>query len=73
MIAFKAAFCAAIFWLACQAARQQAGLLPALWSASLAVLAARERFFERPYLASAFLLAVLLFASLRWRGRRAWR
>ena len=44
----------------------------AFWVATLAVLLARPRLLERPYLVSALLFSIVLYADLKHYSRRSW-
>ena len=74
LIVFKAALGALIFLVVWLSARRETRTDSpwAFWAVTACVLAARVRFFERPYMVSALCLAFLLYGCRRWRGRHAW-
>lgn len=74
LIGFKALLGALVVLAAWLCARREAGrdsYWP-FWAATLGVMLARERFFERPYMFSAILLGLLYYLSQRFRGVRRW-
>ena len=72
LVTLKALLGAVAILLSALAARRHARALPVTYVAGAAVLFARQRFFERPFLFSAVLLAGLVYAASRWRDRPAW-
>jgi len=74
LIAFKALLASAIFMVTWMAARREAPDRPYLpfWTVTGGLLAARCRFFIRPLLFSALLLALLIYIHRRFRGNRRW-
>ena len=79
LIVFKALLGVAIIlivWLAARrasfAASGLSGWTWALWASTAAVMMARQRFFERPFMFSALLLALLVLLGRAWRGKRWW-
>lgn len=74
LIVFKALLAAAIFlvvWLAARAG-ERARAPAAFWAATIGVLLARSRFFERPFLFSGLLMALLMWWCLRHGRRYRW-
>ena len=73
LVCMKALLGAMAILLSAMAAGRCARALPVLYAAGGAVVFARQRFFERPFLFSAVLLAAHVYAASRWRGRPGWR
>jgi hypothetical protein len=74
LIVFKALLAASIFLVVWLAAREQCdrGSFWPFWAVTLCVLIARARFFERPFLFSGLMLALLVWLSLRYNRRPGW-
>ncbi|MFC1462607.1 tetratricopeptide repeat protein [Verrucomicrobiota bacterium] len=74
LIAFKALLAAAIFIVTWLTARREAPDNPYLpfWTVTGGLIAARCRFFVRPLMFSALLLALLIYIHRRFRGSRRW-
>lgn len=74
LIGFKALLGAIVMLAAWLCARRETGrgsYWP-FWAATLGVMLARPRFFERPYMFSGILLALLYYLGQRFRGSRRW-
>ena len=74
LIVFKALLASLIFFVVWLAAREQCGrgsFWP-FWALTLCILIARARFFERPFLFSGLMLALLVWLCLRYPRRPGW-
>ncbi|MCK4423558.1 MAG: hypothetical protein KAV18_05755, partial [Candidatus Omnitrophica bacterium] len=74
LIAFKALLGVIIFLVIWLSSRNETGSRSfwPFWAASLSIMIARIRFFERPYMFSCIFLALLFYCLRKYKGSRLW-